>query len=157
MGNLFEWSAPWFVGQDRELHLFGPMQEDIQVPSWVHYHGPVAPDELMAKWFPQAAGLITLSRHAEGRPQVMLEAMAAGLPIVASNIQAHLDFLRHGETAWICADADQYRKGLEYLEDDSRNYAIGHAARCWVSEAVGTWDDCASRYAELYRELEGAM
>lgn len=156
LGDLFEWSAPWFAGQGRELHLFGPMQENLQVPEWVHYHGPATPEELRERWFPQATGLITLSRHAEGRPQVMLEAMAAGVPIIASDIDAHTSFLRHRETAWVCTDIDHYLEGLEELEEHSRNAAIGCAAHRWVSEMVGTWDDCANRYFKLYRELTDA-
>lgn len=156
LGDLFAWSAPLFVGQPRELHLFGPMQEEIPVPEWVHYHGPVTPKQLRERWFPEATGLVTLSRHAEGRPQVMLEAMAAGLPVVASDIEAHASFLRHGETAWICGDSERFREGLEHLEDGAANAAIGNAAHQWVHETVGTWDDCASRYLALYRELIGA-
>jgi hypothetical protein len=89
LGPLFNWCAPLFQNQARELHLFGPMQEQLDLPQWVHYHGPASPETLMSEWFPQAHGLITLSQHAEGRPQVMLEAMAAGLPIVASALPAH--------------------------------------------------------------------
>ena len=155
LGDLFEWAAPWFDGKGRELHLFGPMQEAVQIPQWVIYHGPATPQQLREDWFPKAAGLVTLSRHAEGRPQVMLEAMAAGLPVIASNIAAHASFLRHGETAWLCNDADGLGQGLELLEIESRSIAVGQAARDWVHEAIGTWDDCAQRYYRIYRELLG--
>ena len=80
LGPLFEWAEPLFNHPARELHLFGPMQELIDIPTWVHYHGSATPKELWQTWFPQAHGLITLSRHSEGRPQIMLEAMAARVP-----------------------------------------------------------------------------
>lgn len=153
LGDLFTWSAPLFDGPERELHLFGPMQEHTEVPHWVHYHGPATPEALREQWFPRASGLITLSRHAEGRPQVMLESMAAGLPIIASDIEAHSNFLQHGETAWICDNEAAYGAGLAFLEDGSCNAAVGQAARGWVADAVGTWDDAANRYHSLYQEL----
>jgi glycosyltransferase involved in cell wall biosynthesis len=153
LGALFEQGAQFFAGTGRELHLFGPMQEQIDVPAWVHYHGPTSPDALCREWFPGAEGLVTLSQHAEGRPQVMLEAMAAGLPIVASNLPAHASFLRHGETGWLCDNARTLGEGLSALEDNAINRRIGTSAKAWVTDHVGTWDDCAARYVRIYREL----
>ena len=153
LGDLFAWAAPWFADGQRELHLLGPMQEEIDVPGWVHYHGPTTPTQLREHWFPGAAGLVTLSRHAEGRPQVMLEAMASGLPIIASDIDAHTSFLKHGETAWLCDSPGHFYDGLLQLETPRTNSAIGWAAHHWARSAIGTWDDCATRYLALYREL----
>lgn len=153
LGALFEHGARFFAGAGRELHLFGPMQEQIKVPAWVHFHGPTSPDTLCREWFPGAEGLITLSQHAEGRPQVMLEAMAGGLPIVASDLAAHASFLRHGETGWLCNNAQTLGEGLAALEDHGINRRIGTSAREWATHHVGTWDDCAERYVRIYREL----
>lgn len=152
LGPLFEWCRPLFEATHRELHLLGPMQEQIEVPSWVHYHGPATPDQLANHWFTQASGLITLSRHAEGRPQVMLEAMAAGLPIVASAIAAHEDLLGHGQTGWVCPDQLAFAGAVDAAEGD-RGIAIGENARAWARSEIGTWDDCANRYVSLYRVL----
>lgn len=153
LGPLFPWCAPLFADGARELHLFGPMQEAIELPAWVHYHGPASPDTLRDQWFPSATGLITLSQHAEGRPQVMLEAMAAGLPIVASDLPAHASFIRHGETGWLCDAPEALASGLEGLEAVDTNRRIGQAARAWAVREVGTWDDCAERYVGVYRGL----
>jgi hypothetical protein len=155
LGPLLERGARWFATGERELHLFGPMQEQVEVPDWVHYHGPIGPEALRRDWFPTATGLVTLSRHAEGRPQVMLEAMAAGLPILASDMPAHANFLRHGDSGWLCDPSGDLAPALEALEDPARNAAIGHAAREWVAREVGTWDDCAARYVDSYRMLLG--
>lgn len=152
IGELFTWGEGLF-GPRRLLHLFGPMQEPLELPPWVQYHGPTHPAELLEKWFPQACGLITLSRHDEGRPQVMLEAMAAGLPVLASDLPAHSDMLQHRQTGWLAATRDDLVQGLEWLEDPAHNQRSGQAARQWVKDSVGSWDDCASRYASAYRSL----
>lgn len=153
LGSLFEWSEPLFRDGRRELHLFGPMQEQVAVPDWVHYHGPATPEQLVREWFPQAHGLVTLSRHAEGRPQVMLEAMASALPIVASRMPAHADIVEDGVTGFLCDDEAGFAAALEKLEDPGTNLRCGEAARAWVSRELGDWDDCARRYTTIYRRL----
>ena len=155
LGPLFEWSESMFRCSGRELHLFGPMQESVHVPDWVHYHGAATPEQLATEWFPGACGLITLSSHAEGRPQVMLEAMAAGLPIVASRMPAHAGIVHDGDTGLLCESPESYGLALETLEESAINQRFGEAARDWVSREMGTWDDCAQRYVRIYQELLG--
>lgn len=158
LGPLFEWSRECFANGSRELHLFGPMQEDIAIPDWVHYHGAASPHQLASQWFPQACGLVTLSRHAEGRPQVMLEAMAAGLPIIASDMPAHAALVESGKTGMLCSSAEAYHRALEQLEDGIINQRFGEAARQLAADRFGTWDDCAQRYTRIYRRLlEGTV
>ncbi len=153
LGSLVEWCEPLFKDHPRELHLFGPMQEQIDLPQWVHYHGPATPAQLRETWFPLAHGLITLSRHSEGRPQVMLEAMAAGLPIIASQLPAHADLISHERTGLLCDSPETFNTCIGRLENLDDNQRIGAAARAWVRASIGTWDDCAARYATLYRKL----
>jgi hypothetical protein len=153
IGPLFEWTAPLFAHGRGELHLFGPMQERIDIPDWVRWHGPVAPDALREEWFPQAQGFITLSRHAEGRPQVLLEAMAAGLPVVASRLPAHDDLLADGDGGVLCASPADTQAALSALADPAANRTLGLRGRARMQSGIGTWDDCAERYARLYRHL----
>lgn len=152
VGDLFEWGAGLF-GTNRLLHLFGPMQETLTLPDWVRYHGSTYPAELLDNWFPQASGLITLSRHDEGRPQVILEAMASGLPVIASNLPAHRDIIHHRQTGWLAETQEDFGEALHYMEQSSNGNRIGQAARMWVKQDTGTWDDCAARYATLYGKL----
>ncbi|MEO7251048.1 MAG: glycosyltransferase family 4 protein, partial [Arenimonas sp.] len=153
LGPLLDWSEPLFRDGERELHLFGPMQEAIALPDWLHYHGPTTPLQLSEEWFPTAQGLVTLSRHAEGRPQVMLEAMAAALPIIASRIPAHADLIEEGVTGFLCDSVEDYGGAVYRLEDQVTNEYFGDAARTWVARGIGTWDDCVDRYTAIYRQL----
>ena len=154
IGPLLEWGKDIFRDQ-HELHLIGPMQEDIKLPEWVRYHGPASADELCETWFQKATGLITLSQHDEGRPQVILEAMAAGLPVVASDIPAHLDIIRHQKTGWIATSAIEFKEAVNSLSDVETNHTIGNEARRWVEDNIGTWHDCANRYIHAYHDLLG--
>ncbi|OQW95005.1 MAG: group 1 glycosyl transferase [Beggiatoa sp. IS2] len=153
IGHLFAWGEKVFQGEQK-LHLFGPLQESLSIPSWVQYHGATHPRDLQENWFPQAAGLITLSQHDEGRPQVMLEAMAAGLPIIASRLPAHENLLVHQQTGWLTDTPEDFAQAIRWLADPAHNAAaIGVQARAWVQAHIGTWADCAQRYVTAYHEL----
>jgi hypothetical protein len=155
LGTLLEWGAAPFAESGRALHLFGPMQEPVAVPSWVTYHGPADPVALREHWFPRAAGLVTLSAHDEGRPQVVLEAMAAGLPVIVSDLPAHRDVVTSANTGLIVRSEAEFASALDALEAPSTNERVGRAARSWIAEHVGTWTDAARRYADAYRLLAG--
>lgn len=156
MGPLFEWGKDIF--QDgRELHLFGPMQEKIDIPAWVHYHGPTHPAELSRTWFPQAAGLITLSQHDEGRPQVILEAMASSLPVIASRIPAHENIIKHGNSGYLVNSATEFKSAVENLSNANTNDMAGLEARAQMQDDIGTWNDCAGRYLQAYADLTGTL
>ncbi|OOZ36943.1 glycosyltransferase family 4 protein [Solemya velesiana gill symbiont] len=153
IGQLFEWGRVISETGD-QLHLFGPMQEAVKIPSWIHYHGPTYPDELRTDWYTQAAGLITLSQHDEGRPQVILEAMASGLPVITSDIPAHKNVIVQGKTGWIVKDKDDFLSAYKALSDNEINLRMGNEAQSWMRNEIGTWDDCAKKYHLLYQTLQ---
>lgn len=153
IGPLFDWGSSIFQNNGHELHLVGPLQEPIILPDWVCYHGPATPQELLERHFPSAAGLITLSQHDEGRPQVILEAMASGIPVIASPIPAHLNIIEHKKTGWIVNNKDDLVKAITSLDNYRTNHEIGVKAKQNVMTDIGTWDDCARRYAAIYQKL----
>jgi glycosyltransferase involved in cell wall biosynthesis len=128
------------------------MQEALKLPHWVNYHGPTNPAELARKWLPSATGLITLSRHPEGRPQVIVEALASGIPVLASDLPAHREILDSSGGGLIvnnCMELNDLLNRLEGAEGLQR----GGAGREWVRQSIGTWADCAAKYSSIYREL----
>ncbi len=153
LGTLIEWGEGLF-SVERPLHLLGPMQENISLPAWIQHHGATNPQALRDKWFPAVVGLLTLSQHDEGRPQVLIEAMAAGLPVIASRIAAHEDMIRHGETGWLVGSRQELAETLSLAEGPETAARIGAAARAFIRRDIGTWDDCARRYVEAYRKLK---
>lgn len=152
LGDLLSWGDGLF-GKGRELHLFGPMQENIALPDWLIWHGPTHPDELAHTWFPYATGLISLSRHSEGRPQVLLEAMAAGMPVIVSDLPAHRDVLLHERNGYIADSRVALEEALQKAEQKEINLQISANARAFIRDRVGDWDQCADRYLMAYRDL----
>jgi hypothetical protein len=153
IGPLFDWGEQLFSSGERELHLIGPNQDGLAIPDWVRFHGPASPEQLLQEWFPRAQGLLTLSQHAEGRPQVMLEAMAAGLPIIASDLPAHRDFIEHQRTGYLVDSSEQFGSALAWLELATNNLDVAGNCRQFAYDAYGTWADCAGRYRDIYRSL----
>jgi glycosyltransferase involved in cell wall biosynthesis len=79
--------------------------------------------------------------------------MAAGLPIIASDLAAHRDFLTHNETGWLVKRREDLAAGLSYLEIPENNRRVGQAARQWIKAGIGDWDDCAARYLAAHEAL----
>lgn len=152
IGELFRWGEGLFDAR-RPLVLLGPMQEDLALPPWVDYRGATHPEALRKEWFPRAAGLITLSRHDEGRPQVMIEALAAGLPLIATDLPAHRDLVLNGENGWLVESREALSSVLDDLSDPERNRRAGAVARDKARRDIGDWRDAAARFRAAYREV----
>ena len=76
-----------------------------------------------------AAAYVHLSQ-ANGHLSALAQAMAAGVPCLATDTLAHRVMLRHGETGLICAgDLDFVEKLILLLRDASERERIGQAAR----------------------------
>jgi hypothetical protein len=152
IGDLFSWGQGIF-GKQRRLKLVGPMQEEIALPDWVEYCGPATPQQLQTQLMPGATGLVSLSRHAEGRPQIMLEAMAAGLPIVASDLDAHRSLITDGSDGIIVKTRVEFQNAVDLLASNEQANEYSERARASASAHFGLWSDCVSRYHQLYQEL----
>lgn len=151
IGDLFHWGEGLFDAR-RPLVLLGPMQEEMSLPPWIDYRGATHPEALRREWFPQAAGLITLSRHDEGRPQVMIEAMAAGLPIIASDLPAHRDLVEEA-SGRLAPSRETLAAALDDFSGPARNIDAGVAARDKARREIGDWRAAAVRFRAAYREL----
>ncbi len=91
----------------------------------------------------------------EGSPFELLEAMGAGLPIVATAVGGTVDLLAHDRTAWLVPSRDprSLAEGIcSLLEDEHLRARLGSAAQ----EAASAYDidHYARRLESLYRQLD---
>ncbi|MBI3320230.1 MAG: glycosyltransferase, partial [Candidatus Omnitrophica bacterium] len=82
-----------------------------------------------------ACDLFVLATYSEGMPYSVMEAMAAGLPVITARLEGMEELIEHGRTGWLVAPGDvgAYTRAIEtLLHDPSRRRAIGDAAREWI-------------------------
>jgi glycosyltransferase involved in cell wall biosynthesis len=90
----------------------------------------------------------------EGLPTVLLEAMAAGIPVAASAIPGNTDLIRPGVSGWLFPPGNP--PALAQVIQEVRNnpsQAQIYAALACESVAAYDYAHIARQYADLYRSL----
>jgi D-inositol-3-phosphate glycosyltransferase len=101
-----------------------------------------------------AADVCVVPSHYESFGLVAVEAMASGLPVVASRVGGLMGTVRDGETGylipWLCPEPFAERIEL-LLDNEPLRRNLGEAAR----EAVGRyrWENVAAAVLSLYEDL----
>jgi glycosyltransferase-like protein len=112
--------------------------------------GTVSDDEL-AGWY-AAADVFVLPSVEEGWGLAVLEAQAAGLPVVVSDIPVFQEYLVDGATAVLAAAGDSRSLATAMLEVmTDRRLRDFLAAAGPRAAARFTWAACAQQHVEIYR------
>ncbi|MGH8637214.1 MAG: glycosyltransferase, partial [Burkholderiales bacterium] len=83
----------------------------------------------------ECADLFALPSHSEGSPNALLEAMAAGMPVVASDVGGVAEIVAHGRTGLLVrrGDTQALAASLQRLAaDPDLRRQLGAAARAHV-------------------------
>jgi len=90
----------------------------------------------------------------EGFPLAPLEAMAAGLPVVATNVPGNQDVVINGKNGFLVKpmDAkDMAEKIITLLTDDNLKQKLGENSREFAKQYA--WDSIADKYLKIYSDL----
>ena len=96
--------------------------------------------------------------HKEGLPYGVLDALAAGLPVVLSDIPGHRELVEHGRNGYLVAPSDPAAVGgtLRRVYSDRAFRAAAGAAGRELIRTRFSLSQMQSRHAALYEELGGA-
>ena len=96
-----------------------------------------------------------LAGNVDGLPNVILEAMAYGLPIIATEITGIPLAVQDGENGYLIPEKDVpalTEAALQLLASRERRRRFGENSRRFIKERLN-WRDVASRYEELFQEM----
>ena len=139
------------VGDGEERELYEKLCIDLKLSSRVIFTGLVEKPER----YLQVSDLFVFPSRLEGLPNVVLEAMAVGLPMVVSQIPGIAELVDHRKTGWLFppGDIDSLREGIEYLlSHPEEAKKMGAAAREKISK-THAFDQIAPQFLAVYETL----
>ncbi len=91
----------------------------------------------------------------EGMPIAVLEAMALGKPVIATDIIGNRDLITHEKTGFLAQNSEDFVRLLRMLiDDEDLRSRIGNAAAKYIRQQHDL-DSAIKRYSDLYFSFSG--
>jgi glycosyltransferase involved in cell wall biosynthesis len=142
------------VGSGPEEPALRALASELGLGDAVRFPGPKPPAEIPALL--AGADALVLPSRTEGRGLVLLEAMAAGVPVVASDIPGPREIVLEGETGlrFPAGDASRLADALErLLSDEALRARLVRGGRALIAREGLTTAASAERHLEVYRAV----
>jgi glycosyltransferase involved in cell wall biosynthesis len=141
------------VGEGPQLPLLEARARDLGIADSVRFVGYV-PQEDTPAWY-RTADIFALSSDFDNSPNVVLEAMACGLPIVATDVGGLREYVTPPDHGLLTpkGDAGAFAAALlSYLDNDAHARRTGRRNR---DEAVArfSWAASAARMRDVYERV----
>ncbi len=149
--------------EDFRLYIVGdgPQRKELKVLAntlgvghRVYFEGRV-PHEEIPSYLSRSHALLLLS-ESEGRPNVVLEALAAGVPVVASDIPGNRELVVNSENG-ILVPVDDHKSVvgaiISLFQDEEKWKAMSKRAKEFVRRERLLWKFTAEDHINLYSEL----
>jgi glycosyltransferase involved in cell wall biosynthesis len=153
-GFLIEAAAPLLSDRVRLVFIGeGPLEEELRARA--RMTGPLVERNVLFAGFQAETGAVTkaldiaaLPSEFEGMGRVLLEAQAAGVPVVANRVGGVPDVVRDGGLLLAPGDRNGWREALRHLiEHPEDRRALGERGRAFVKERFSA--------ATMARTIEG--
>jgi glycosyltransferase involved in cell wall biosynthesis len=134
----------------------GPMEQEIRAViatrtlKNVHFLGFVAAEEYMA-----CCDVLVVCSRFDGRPNVVMESQAMGVPVIASRAGALPEMIEPGRTGLLVdvGDVDGFTRAIQdILNNPERHEQMRRSAREWAEERFSIIRS-VEKYAEIFEKL----
>ena len=136
------------VGEGAERAALERQARELGVADRVSFLGPL-PQPVVADWI-AAADLLCLPSHAEGSPNVIVEALASGTPVVASRVGGIPDLVDDGTNGLLVAPGDPAALATTLASALRRDW---EPARISSSIAHLTWSALGRRNRDVLADV----
>ena len=153
LADLKDLSWTWTIaGDGPQMQVLQSMAEENGIKDRVHFIGWQSADQLKKEYC--AANVFLFPSRHEGMPNAVLEAMASGLPVVATRIAGNEELVVNGETGALvpAEDVESLRESLmPLLVEAKMREKMGRASRQRVEESF-SWNRVAEQYQKILNE-----
>lgn len=142
------------AGSGPELAALRRLADELGVGRQVTFLGPVVGDPKVSLY--RSAEFFVCPSRREPFANVILEAMAAGRAVVATDVGGNRELVRDGVTGLLCRPESPaaLAESMRRLVDDA-SFRASLAAAATQAVAMYDWAAVADRYIDLYREVVG--
>lgn len=117
----------------------------------------VIPHTPNTAWILRAIDLFLLTSATEGTPNSLMEAMACGTPVLASNVEGTRDLVEDGVNGFLFEymnQADMVKKAVALIDHAALRQKIAAYSTPWIRETLGL-NASARRMAAIYDQYLG--
>jgi glycosyltransferase involved in cell wall biosynthesis len=139
------------VGDGTDIQELRSLNRKLGIAHRTEWKGMLSPSEVAEQI--RSADVLCLPSYTEGRPNVVNEAMASGIPVVATAVGGIPDMVVEGQTAFLYTPGDvkTLQALLKRLVDDrALRTKMGRNSRVFVQQRNLTWDTTALDFEELF-------
>jgi glycosyltransferase involved in cell wall biosynthesis len=128
--------------------------ETVGISARARWTGSLAPPSVASEM--RNSDILCLPSFTEGSPNVIKEALASGLPVVASRVGGIPDLVRHGETGYLfeAGNVRELRECIATLAaNEELRIRMGRAAREFVMRSGMSWNDTAIDFETIFNRI----
>jgi glycosyltransferase involved in cell wall biosynthesis len=144
----------WIAGTGPEEARLKQLAQELGA-SHVRFLGFVAPREL-AKIRTASEVTLLATRMRENASGALLESLAAGIPVIASDVGGNPELVQEGETGWLAPadDVEAWREALHRCKAllPERRAEMGARGRAFI-ERGRTWKAHQQALDEIYAQV----
>jgi glycosyltransferase involved in cell wall biosynthesis len=127
---------------------------ELKIDNHIKFTGPVNHEDIPL-WL-SASDILVLPSLSEGRPNVILEAFACEVPVVATNVGGIPELMINGETGYLVTAKNPMElseKVNKLLEDRDLRIKMGKFGRMTIIQRGLTWETHAKKTIKIYSKL----